>query len=373
MHSTGIDRRRFLTLAAMASVSPAVLQAATSSSNDDMPLYLAARKANDRYEAVVLDARGRDQLVIAMPARGHSFALDPMRRRAVVFGRQPGFFAVAFSTDGSRPPMPLEAAQGRHFFGHGVYLPDGKRMLATENDYDAGHGVLGIYDASEGGRYRRLGEFETGGIGPHEVVLLPDGKTLCVANGGILTHPDYGKLELNLDSMRPSLAYIDADSGRLTERVELPEALHRLSIRHLALAADGAVWFGCQHMGPARERPALVGRHRRGQQPELFAGPDEVLRNCRNYIGSVAADPAGRVIATSSPVGNQVLYWDAESGRALGVTPLPDGCGVAPFAPARFLLNSGRGALVQAGPDEPVRSILSPASEIAWDNHFRRL
>ncbi|MCK0317313.1 DUF1513 domain-containing protein, partial [Salmonella sp. 15E65] len=92
------------------------------------------------------------------------------------------------------------------------------------------------------------GEFDSGGIGPHEVVLMPDGKTLCVANGGILTHPDYGKLELNLDTMRPSLAYIDAASGELLEKVELEPALHRLSIRHLALAADGCVWFGCQYM-----------------------------------------------------------------------------------------------------------------------------
>lgn len=384
MRSMEIDRRRFLALAALAGLSPAALRAATGVSEEvasrtgrsaaaEGPLYVAARKAHGRYEAVVLDVQGRDQLVVPMPARGHSFALDPGRGRAVVFGRQPGFFAVAFRIDGSQPPMALEAAAERHFFGHGVYLPDGKRMVATENAYEAGKGVLGIYDASEGGNYRRIGEFETGGIGPHEVVLLPDGKTLCVANGGILTHPDYGKLELNLDTMRPSLAYIDANDGRLIERVELTQDLHRLSIRHLTLAADGAVWFGCQHMGPASERPPLVGRHRMGHEPELFAGSEDVLRDCRNYIGSVAADPSGSVIATSSPVGNQVVYWDAADGRALGVTSLSDGCGVAPLAPGRFLLNSGMGALVQAGPSASAQSILTPSSGLSWDNHFRRL
>ena len=368
-----IDRRRFLTLAALAGLSPAVLRAAPHLSEDDGPLYLAARRANGRYEAVVLNAQGRAQQVIPMPDRGHSFALDPARGRAVAFGRQPGFFAVAFRIDGSQPPVALQAADGRHFFGHGVFLSDGQRMIATENDYEAGHGVLGIYDASPGGDYRRIGEFETGGIGPHEVVLMPDGKTLCVANGGILTHPDYGKLALNLDTMQPSLAYIDATSGRLLERVTLSSQWHRLSIRHSVLAADGAVWFGCQHMGPASEQPPLVGRHRRGHEPELFAGPRDVLRNCRNYIGSVSADSAGRVIATSSPVGNQVIYWDADSGRSLGVTHLADGCGVAPLGPSRFLINSGMGALVQTGPDAPVQSILAPSSSLSWDNHFRRL
>ncbi|MVW79728.1 DUF1513 domain-containing protein [Bordetella sp. 02P26C-1] len=383
-----IDRRRFLTWAALtasgsmglaATSAWAQVQGASADTRSGVQapetgrLYLAARKAYGRYEAVVLDAQGRDQYVVPMPARGHSFALDPQRGRAVVFGRQPGFFAVGFSTNGSAEPQAIAAAEGRHFFGHGVYLPDGQLMLATENDYEAGQGVLGIYDASPGGAYRRIGEFSTGGIGPHEVVLLPDGKTLCVANGGILTHPDYGKLELNLDTMQPSLAYIDAGNGQLLERIALPPSLHQLSIRHLALAADGTVWFGCQHMGPASERPPLVGRHRRGQTPELFTGPDEVLRNCRNYIGSVAADPTGEVIATSSPVGNQVLYWNAADGTLKGVTLLADGCGVAPLAPARFLVNSGMGELVQAGPEQEAASILTRSSDLSWDNHFRRL
>ena len=203
-----------------------------------------------------------------MPARGHSFAIDAAGGRAVVFGRQPGF-ALGFGLDGAAGPVELDLPQDRHFFGHGAFFDDGRLLAATENDFDGGRGVLGIYDASAGGAYRRVGEFDCG-IGPHEVLLLPDGKTLCVANGGILTHPDYGKLELNLDTMRPSLAYLDAASGKLLERVELDSALHRLSIRHLAVAADGAVWFGCQYMGPAGDRPALVGRHRRGQAPELF-------------------------------------------------------------------------------------------------------
>ena len=238
-----------------------------------------------------------------MPARGHSFAIDAAGGRAVVFGRQPGFFALGFGLDGAAGPVELDLPQDRHFFGHGAFFDDGRLLAATENDFDGGRGVLGIYDASAGGAYRRVGEFDCGGIGPHEVLLLPDGKTLCVANGGILTHPDYGKLELNLDTMRPSLAYLDAASGKLLERVELDPALHRLSIRHLAVAADGAVWFGCQYMGPAGDRPALVGRHRRGQAPELFPArgclaPDAQLhrlgRGGRGRRGGGHVQPRGR-------------------------------------------------------------------------------
>ncbi|MEN4918307.1 DUF1513 domain-containing protein [Achromobacter spanius] len=363
-----IDRRRFLSLAAALGLSPRAALAAAPAENE--LLYLSARKRGGRDEAVLVDGAGRDRLAIPMPARGHSFAIDAAGQRAVVFGRQPGFFALGFSLRGGEP-VALPLPEDRHFFGHGAYVQGGRLLAATENDFEAGRGVLGLYDATPGGNYRRVGEFDCGGIGPHEVVLMPDGKTLCVANGGILTHPDYGKLELNLDTMRPSLAYIDAASGQLLEKAELDPALHRLSIRHLALASDGAVWFGCQYMGPAADRPALVGRHRRGAALELFEGPPETLRNMRNYVGSVAVDASGAIVATSSPVGGQVIYWDAASGKCLGTTSLPDGCGVAPAAQEGFLVSSGLGAMLRRDAEGREQPVLPPSREISWDNHFR--
>ena len=42
----------------------------------------------------------------------------------------------------------------------------------------------------------RIGELASFGVGPHEVVLMPDGATLVVANGGIRTHPDRDRAKL---------------------------------------------------------------------------------------------------------------------------------------------------------------------------------
>ena len=44
---------------------------------------------------------------------------------------------------------------------------------------------------------------------PHEAILLADGKTLAVANGGIETHIETGREKLNLDFMQPSLALVE--------------------------------------------------------------------------------------------------------------------------------------------------------------------
>lgn len=387
MRLMGIDRRRFLAL--MFAVGAVPLPAAAKLlEGAGLTRYLAARKREGQYEAAVFDAAGTDLNVVPLPDRGHSFAIDDARDRAVVFGRQPGFFATGFDLEGRKPARPLPIAKGRHYFGHGVYTPDGRLLFATESDYEAGRGLLGVYDASISGEYRRMGEFSSAGIGPHEVVLMPDGQTLCVANGGILTHPDYGKLQLNLDSMKPSLAYLDARSGKLLEQVFLPDELHQLSLRHLTLDATGAIWIGCQYMGPAADRPALVARHRRGEPIQLFPAPLEVLRTMRNYVGSVAADRSGRLIATSSPVGNCVVFWDAAGGRFLKSVKIDDGCGVA-AADEGFVLSTGLGALVAIDPaHEPLASadttrlapepaaftwILPEQPGRAWDNHMRRV
>src|SRR5690606_18327858 len=97
-----------------------------------------------------------------------------------------------------------------------------------------------------------------------EVVVLPGTDLAVVANGGILTHPDYGKMPLNLSAMQPSLTYVNVKTGDVVERASLAPELHQLSIRHLAVDNANRVWFGCQYMGLGGDTPPLVGCHQRG-------------------------------------------------------------------------------------------------------------
>ncbi|TKT69345.1 DUF1513 domain-containing protein [Aquamicrobium sp. LC103] len=366
MRSTEIDRRTFLALAGVAALAPA--QAARAA---EEALFLGARLNAGKFEAAVIDERGRDRLVLPLEARGHSFAIDRANSRAVAFARSPGRFAVAFSLNGATEPVAIAAAPGRHFFGHGIFTPDGRLMIATENDYEAANGVMGVYDATNG--FRRIGEFPTDGIGPHEVLLLNDGKTLCVANGGIQTHPDFERVKLNIAMMEPSLAYVDIASGEVVEKVKLVPELHQLSIRHMALDARGKVWFGCQYEGAAGDEPPLVGRHRRGSAIELFSGPTAILRAMRNYVGSVAVDASGSILGTSSPQGGVVVFWDTATGDCLGSRLLADGCGIAPSDAREMIVTSGRGAIVKADPAHMTTVLRENPAAPAWDNHLRRI
>ena len=204
---------------------------------------------------------------------------------------------------------------------------------------------------------------------PHDVQLLADGRTMVIANGGIKTHPDSGADELNLPDMKPSLVYVDLATGDLLEEQRLAADLHQLSIRHLALAANDTVVFGCQYRGPEENTPPLLGFHRRGEEPVIVPAPEETQVALHNYIGSVTADAGGGIVAASAPKGGLITYWDVSARRFLGSCELNDGCGVAPTRHrASFLLTSGQGWLVETdvadAADEERRS-----SPYEWDNH----
>jgi hypothetical protein len=361
-----VDRRAFLrcaTAAALTLVGPSVLRANSSTS---ATRYLSAcQLPNGGYAVAEFDPEGLVVRTLPLPDRGHSFALTADRRRAIAFARHPGTFAVAFGLEGEGEPTVFTAPEGRCFFGHGTFAAGDQLLLATENDYDNARGVVGIYDATAG--FRRIGEFDTSGVGPHELVMMPDGQTLAIANGGIETHPDAGDAKLNLATMSPSLVFLDAEHGDIVSKHTLDASLHQLSIRHLAVDAAGSVWFGCQYEGSAFDQPPLIGRASPNSAPVMLAEPPELRRSLRNYVGSMAATRDGSLIAASSPKGGLLVFLDP-AGTVLGAQSLIDGCGIAGLRDA-FVATSGTGAIVSAGPKSEQ---LLTDTDLAFDNHLAR-
>lgn len=375
-----IDRRRFLAAGAGLAaglVLPARALAEllpTDQALGGEALFAAACKdAQGRFSAVIFDAEsGRDVSRVLLPARGHDIAQRPVRAggrglpEVVAFARRPGNFAVVFGPDPTRQPLWFTSRADRYFYGHGVFSGDGRLLYTTENDFEAGVGTIGVRDATDG--YKQIGEITSGGIGPHDLALLRDGRTLVVANGGIKTHPETPRLELNLATMQSSLAYIDTTSGDLIESHELPAALHQLSIRHLAVGVKETVLFGCQFNGPGWQTQNIVGRHWRGQPIELLALPDEVTLAMRNYVASLTVDPAGETAVITAPRGGLAVVVDVASGRYLARHAMSNVFGVAARRDRQgFLLASGDGALATLT-GEPLPRAQALAR--AWDNHL---
>ncbi len=227
------------------------------------PDYLAAAGLPDGgYCLIGLTAAGEECFRLPLPDRGHAAAAHPARPEAVAFARRPGTFALVIDCAEGREVARLHSPEGRHFFGHGAFTADGGLLFTTENLIADGSGLLGIWDAGDG--YRRVGEVSTGGSGPHEVRLMPDGLRLAVANGGIETDPTSGRAALNLATMQSNLAYVDAGTGALLDVLALPPALRLLSIRHIAAGKDGTLAAALQWQGSELEAPPLLAVHRAG-------------------------------------------------------------------------------------------------------------
>ncbi len=353
------DRRSFIAGMLAAGLCPSPVWADAGS-----PAFLSAgKKRHGAYVLCGLCERGRLAFEIPLPARGHAAAAHPFLAEAVAFARRPGMFAIVINCISGRERAWLNAPAGRHFNGHGAFSGDGELLYTTENDYEAARGVVGIWDARNG--YERIGEFPSGGVGPHDIKLMPDGKTLVAANGGIETHPETGRAKLNVPSMRPNLAFLDPE-GRTQDKVELEPSLNKNSIRHLATTRDGTIAFAMQWQGDLTDHPPLLGLHSRDTRTGLLETEGSSAERMRGYIGSVAISRSMTKVAVTSPRGGRFQVFDIPSGQLDREREMADVCGVAPYRNG-FLLTSGTGHVMWEA--DGVEG-LSTRFPVQWDNHI---
>lgn len=381
----GLSRRGLLksvvsSLLPVTALSSMVTASTTDSQSSCLYISGARRSAGD-YLAVVFDEQGQLIAKVPLSARAHGAASHRTSHRACLFARRPGMYLNTFDLRQPSLHKVSSPISGRHFYGHGVYSQDGDILYATENDYDGARGVLGIYDSTKS--YQRVGELDTAGIGPHEVVRVPGSALLVVANGGIQTHPDQGREKLNIDTMEPSLTIIDTRIGRIVGRHVLPDDLHQVSIRHLACSDDGVVWFAGQYEGDSPVTHGLAGLISIAQSVQSYdAGqsrrglvlidlPASLQSRASHYLSSVAIVGAYAVF-TASKGGitfkvNRLTQLIEESYSIL------DCSGVAAIS-VGAQSNSG-GAIVTSGTGDIVSISDDGLTSLArytlqWDNHI---
>lgn len=353
-------RRGFLASLAAAGAVSAAPRLSWAAVGD--PAFLAAAREPDGSFALYgLAKNGAATFRVPLPARGHAGAGHPTRAEAVAFARRPGTFALVLDCATGSVLHQLTPPEGRHFNGHGVYSADGSALLTSEQRSDTSEGVIGVWDAEDG--YTRYDEFPSGGIGPHDLRLMPDGETLVVANGGIATDPT-DRRKLNIADMRPNLTYLSLE-GAISDTVELDRGLFRNSIRHLAVRSDGLVAFAMQWEGEAGVAPPLLGLHRTGEAPVLAEAPHEDELAMQGYAGSVAIAGGGSEVAITSPRGGR-MHRFSDAGRFLGVLSRADICGLAPLERG-YLASDGLGGLLSVADGVP--TLLGHGTH-AWDNHI---
>jgi hypothetical protein len=353
-----IDRRGFLKAAGIAftaALAPGSLMALERAD----AVYASGFKAPDgSFGIATVSERGEIIDRMALPARSHGMAYSTASGRVVAFARRPGTFAMVFDPARQAEPILITSPEGRHFYGHGHFSPDGHLLYASENDFDGNRGMIGLYDARD--HFRRVGEFDAHGIGTHDMTVSDDGTLLVVANGGIETHPDFGRTKLNTDHMEPSLVLLDAKSGALIQRHRLPPSLAQLSTRHLDIGDNGRIWFACQWEGARNALPPLAGWFSKGEDLSFASLPEETTVRLGNYVGAIAVNRRDGLVGLTSPASGAAVTLDARTGAVLKEQSIRDAAGVAP-APHGIAVSSYDG------------QFNGTRSRVAWDQHIVRI
>ena len=369
MHSMEIDRRSLLRAASASAILagfPGLTQARAGTRSH---IALCGRMADGLDYAFIGSMDGTALKAIKLPDRGHGSVFSPSGKRVAFPARRPGTFCLIHDIDSDTEDRWLTSPAGRHFTGHGVFI-DETTLATTENDFDAGRGVVGFWDTSTG---VRIGEFYSHGIGPHDILPMQGGKALCIANGGILTHPDTGRAKLNIPTMQPNLSIIETGSGRMLDSVEAPPELHKVSLRHFAKTADDLVVVGGQFEGAQSDNPPLIATWKPGS-PLFFVSIDDHDRRAMNhYCGSIAIEPSGNYAVATSPRGNVAhLIALEEQATLLDSVTLPDVCGAAAVAENAFVVTSGQGEALTLRIDADGivhRDRMPLPRSTQWDNH----
>jgi hypothetical protein len=304
--------------------------------------------------------------------RGHGLCQNPKKTEHVVmFSRRPGTHGIRFNTHTNDIDGRFHSIKDRYMQGHGCYSADGQWLYCTESSISSGEGKITVRDATT---LKQINEFNSHGIGPHDIRLMPDGHTLVVANGGLLTHPSSGRKILNLETMRSSLSYINSSNGELISEHFLAEP--KASIRHIDVAADGTVAVALQVQREAmsnKELTPLAAIHKSGQPLKLLHAPEALMIKLNDYMGSVAIHNNYRIAGFTSPRGDLVMFWHLDDLSLKNYHVFHDVCGLTLSQDNKyFVLSNSAGKIRQINTRtlkiNKQKSLQFP--ERNWDNHM---
>ena len=339
--------------------------------NNNAVITTVSASSNDSGEYFITTINHKNHILHQhkLPSRGHATAVSHRYQRIFCISRRPENTISVFNFKGSllqRIEIPAE----RHLYGHAVCDNDGKVLYTTENNINDGSGKISAWDVNN--KTTLAGTFSSYGIGPHDITLSFDQQYLIVANGGIHTHPQSGRKKLNIDTMSPSLVFIDRISGKLHKRLQLPSIYQHNSIRHLAKDKQGNIFIALQNQLKNNPYEVLLARYDKGHDRLIpFEIPTNIASRLQGYIGSITLDSSQTIVAATSPRGNCALFYTCD-GRFLYHLENDDVCGIrAGKNSGEFILSNGKGELTHCLAGKKL-SILSTQhyENTHWDNHL---
>ncbi|RZI65975.1 DUF1513 domain-containing protein [Variovorax guangxiensis] len=354
-----MDRRRWLAMLAAIGTAPlsGLSWAGASASR-----FVAAWEAEHGYRVGVLARTAQGlavQSALDVPTRAHGLWVE-RGGTLLAAARRPGDWLVRWRPDGTAVTW-CWIEPGRAFNGHVIASADGRHLYTTETDLETASGLIGVRDAAS---LEKIDEWSTHGMDPHELLTDTDG-SLVVANGGIPTLPETGRVKVHLDRMDASLVRLDTADGRLRGQWRLPDP--RLSLRHMAWGERGQLGIALQAEHDRTEDKAAAPLFATfdGQALRAHAAEHALV----GYGGDIAF--ANGRYAVSCPRAHGVAMWRAD-GRWDGFTALAEACALT-SAERGGIWAGGRERALRIATAAGAEGDAAPLASLRLDNHWAEL
>lgn len=251
---------------------------------------------------------------------GHGVCVDPNdTSRAVVFEKRgPGGALVDLRN--ARKLGRIAPTRGRHFYGHAAYVNGGAELLVVESELDTRTGFITVRDSKT---FEVVSELPSYGQSPHDCLLLDDGKTLVLTNGG-------GPFA----SAEPAcVVFIDVATQALKEKVTFGDP--KINAGHVAISESGDfVVCSAPRDGLGDDAHGGITLRRGKRKPERVKSPKTVFDQLMGE--SLSACVHGSVAGVTTPRGDMITFWDLERQKLVHRIDVENPRGLALTADARY-------------------------------------
>ena len=238
---------------------------------------------------------------------GHGFTPNPRKPHLAVISEKHGKGACEVDLAARRVTRYLKTAEEREFYGHGAYTADGRTLFLAESVVkDRSYaGVVAVYD---GESFEPKGTFRSYGLAPHDMILVDDGATLVITNGG--------GPEGSGDA--PCITFVDVKTQELKQRLVFPNA--RVNAGHIAITSRGEIaCVSAPREGMDSGAPDFLGNitFYDPADGKMRTSEHEIVKKMKAETLSVAIHEPTMTVGATTPAGNLVTFWEFKTGRLI--------------------------------------------------------
>jgi hypothetical protein len=285
-----ISRREFAALSAVLVASPSF-----AASNDRLILLGGESPRGEVFGLSVFDKKLNAQKNIISPVQIHSIATVSSQPDVIALIAKNRKLSARY--DFSSGKAETFAAERGQFSGHGVILPQTQELLTSEFPEESEEGFIVGRDLKSL-KVTRI--FSSGGFGPHELQLTPEGHLLA-ANGSVANGSNF--------------SVMDVKSGKVLEQIAGKNNEQR--VRHFVIDADGTIivagWPNEEKGSYKGILPeilvAKLGKDKKFESISSLAGAKVITQQDVQFL-SIAASPDRKRVAVTAPAYHRLVLLE---------------------------------------------------------------